>query len=72
MSRRKRDSGFRMNITACPTCPAYTPFRCIPGRDRVVIECMECGRELKSWEPPVIWVDGEPVSRAIQQVGQTV
>lgn len=45
----------------CPTCAAGTPAQMIPGRDRSTIKCSGCGTVLKSWEEPVVWVDGEPV-----------
>jgi hypothetical protein len=61
MARRKKNAGIRMNIPPCKNCPEGTSMRIVPGRDRTSIECANCGQELKSWEPPVIWVNGEPV-----------
>lgn len=57
----RKPKGPVINIKRCTTCRPGTPMRqAIAGR-KCQILCASCNRVLKEWEPPVIWVNGEPV-----------
>lgn len=55
--RRKKLAGVKIKVKSCKSCPPGTGIRPMPAQ----IICIRCGAVLKQWEPPVIWIDGEPV-----------